>query len=55
MYELVFDKSALREFAKLEKNVQKRIWDKLQECKDEPFRFLKPLIEIKGFKLSDLG
>jgi mRNA interferase RelE/StbE len=23
----------------------------LQECKENPFRFLKPLIQIKGFKL----
>ncbi|MBI4159383.1 type II toxin-antitoxin system RelE/ParE family toxin [Candidatus Woesearchaeota archaeon] len=36
---------------KLEKQIKTRIWNKLQECKEDPFRFLEPLIEIEGFKL----
>ena len=51
MYKLVFEKRALRELNKLNIIIKKRIWDKLQLCKEEPFRFLEPLIEIKGFKL----
>ena len=51
MYELIFEKRALYDLDKLEVDIKKRIWDKLQLCKIEPFRFLKPLVQIKGFKL----
>lgn len=51
MYKLIFDKKALNFLNKLDNKNKTRIWNKLQECKIEPFRFLKPLVEIKGFKL----
>ena len=51
MYKLIFEKRALQSLNKLEENTKKRIWNKLQECKENPFRFLEPLIQIKGFKL----
>lgn len=51
MYELIFEKRALRDLNKLEKQIKERIWNKLQECKIDPFRYLEPLIEIRGFKL----
>lgn len=51
MYKLIFEKKALHSLNKLEKEIKKRIWNKLQECKKNPFRFLEPLIQIKGFKL----
>jgi len=51
MYELIFDKRALRELGRLDDATKNRIWKKLQECKIEPFRFLEPLIKIRGFKL----
>ena len=51
MYKLVFEKKALQSLNKLEKNTKRRIWNKLQECKENPFRFLEPLVQIKGFKL----
>jgi len=51
MFNLVFDKKALEELQKLEKDIKERIWNKLQVCKEEPFRFLEPLKEINGFKL----
>ena len=51
MYELIFEKRALHNLNKLNKRIRKRIWKKLQECKENPFRFLKPLIQISGFKL----
>jgi len=51
MYELQFEKKALNFLNKLEYNDKKRIWNKLQQCKEEPFRFLEHLEEINGFKL----
>jgi len=51
MYKLVFEKRALQSLNKLEENTKKRIWNKLQGCKENPFRFLEPLVQIKGFKL----
>ncbi|MBI2105777.1 type II toxin-antitoxin system RelE/ParE family toxin [Candidatus Woesearchaeota archaeon] len=51
MYELKFDKRAIDFLNKLEKDKKERIWKKLQQCKDNPFRFLEHLENIKGFKL----
>jgi mRNA interferase RelE/StbE len=51
MYELIFEKRALNFLNKLEHNIKKRIWNKLQECKENPFRYLEHLTEIKGYKL----
>ena len=51
MYKLTFEKRALENLNKLDEQIKRRIWSKLQECKENPFRFLKPLVQIKGFKL----
>jgi len=51
MYEFVFGKRALRDLNKLDVLIKKRIWNKLQGCKENPFAFLKPLVQIRGFKL----
>ena len=51
MYELKFNKKALDFLSKLEKDIKERIWDKIQACKIEPFRYLEHLEEIEGFKL----
>ena len=51
MYQLIFEKRVLEELNKLDKQIKERIWKKLQDCKEDPFRFLESLIEIKGFKL----
>ena len=51
MYNLIFEKRALHYLNKLEKHIKERIWNKLQECKQNPFRYLEPLQEIQGFKL----
>jgi len=51
MYKLIFEKRALHDLNKLDKQIKKRIWNKLQECKKNPFRFLKPLVQVKGFSL----
>lgn len=51
MYELIFEKRTLKDLNKLDQNIKNRIWNKLQVCKQDPFRYLESLIEIKSFKL----
>jgi len=51
MYELKFDKSAVDFLNKLEKDIKERIWNKLQQCKENPFHFLEHLEDIEGYKL----
>jgi len=51
MYTLVFSKPALKQLNKFEKEIKERIWAKLQLCKENPFRFLEHLEQVKGFKL----
>lgn len=51
MYKLIFEKRALNDLQRLEHNIKKRIWGKLQACKENPFRYLEHLEEIEGFKL----
>ena len=51
MYEIKFDKKAIDFLNKLERNIKERIWNKLQMCKEDPFRFLEHLEEIDGYKL----
>ncbi|MFA5176387.1 MAG: type II toxin-antitoxin system RelE/ParE family toxin [Candidatus Nanoarchaeia archaeon] len=52
MYTVIFEKRALEELNKLDRQIKERIWNKIQDCKEEPFRYLEPLIEIRGFKLK---
>lgn len=51
MYELIFEKKALDFLNKLEKEIKERIWNKLQQCKENPFQFLEHLEEIDGYRL----
>ena len=51
MYELKFDKKAINFLNKLEGKDKKRIWNKLQECKIDPFHYLQHLENIEGYKL----
>ena len=51
MYDLKFDKKAIDFLDKIEKKDKKRIWNKLQECKMDPFRYLKHLENMEGYKL----
>jgi len=51
MYNLVFEKRALEDLNKLDKSIKQRVWNKLQLCKEDPFRFLEHLEYIDGFKL----
>ena len=51
MHDLIFEKRALHILNRLDKIIKKRIWNKLQECKEDPFRFFEKLVEMPGFKL----
>lgn len=51
MYSLIFSKKALEQLNKFDRELRQRIWDKLQLCKENPFRFLEHLEQIEGFKL----
>lgn len=51
MYKLVFEKKAIHDLNKLDKKIKGRIWNKLQNCKEDPFRFFEKLVEMQGFKL----
>ena len=51
MYNLIFEKRALGDLNKLEIGIKQRIWDKLQQCKLNPFHFLEHLEDIEGYKL----
>lgn len=51
MYNIIFEKEALHFLNTLEKEMKERIWNKLQQCKENPFHFLEHLEEIPGFKL----
>ena len=51
MYKLIFSKKSIDFLNKLENELKERIWNKLQLCKENPFRFLEHLEQIKGHKL----
>ena len=51
MYSLIFEKRALHNLNKLEKQIKERIWNKLQASKENPFRFFEKLVEVDGYKL----
>ena len=51
MYKIIFDKKSLHDLNKLDKEVRDRIWDKVQECNQDPFHFFEKLTETEGFKL----
>lgn len=51
MFKIIFEKRALSDLNKLEKKIKERIWNKLQDCKNNPYRFFEKLVETTGFKL----
>jgi len=51
MYKLVFEKRALHDLNKLETKIKERIWNKLQTCKENPFKFFEKLTKTTSFKL----
>lgn len=46
MYNIIFEKRALESLNKLDILLKQRIWDKFQQCRENPFRFLKHLEEM---------
>lgn len=51
MYELVFDPEALDFLDKSEKQLAKRIWDKLMSAKENPHHFFERLSGVTSYKL----
>ena len=51
MYEAVFDPEALDFLEKSEKQLAKRIWDKIMSAKENPHHFFERLAERKDYKL----
>ena len=51
MYEIVFDSMALEFLEKAEKNIAKRIWDKIMSTKENPYHFFDRLESRKDYKL----
>jgi mRNA interferase RelE/StbE len=51
MYKLEFEKRALHDLNRLDKPIKERIWNKLQDTKEDPFRYFEKLVETEGFKL----
>jgi mRNA interferase RelE/StbE len=51
MFSIIFDKRALEDLNKLDTLIKERIWNKLQQCKINPFHYLEHLEDIDGFKL----
>lgn len=51
MYNIKFEKRELNYLNKLDKLIKERIWNKLQDTKEDPFRYFEKLVETEGFKL----
>jgi mRNA interferase RelE/StbE len=48
---VIFDKKATKELSKLSKDIRKRIFRKIVECKADPFRFFEGLKGRDDYKL----
>lgn len=51
MYGIKFDPAALEFLEKTEKNIAKRIWDKIISTKPNPYHFFERLAGRKDYKL----
>ncbi len=51
MYELIFDRESIDFLEKLEKKDAKRIWNKIQSAKENPFHFFIRLTDRADYKL----
>jgi mRNA interferase RelE/StbE len=43
MWKIIFDEKAIEFLEKTERHISKRIWDKIQLAKENPFRYYKRL------------
>jgi len=50
-YKLIFDEEAIKFLEKLPKNVSKRIFQKLQDAKEDPYHYFVRLANRKEYKL----
>ena len=51
MYEVVFDKEAIEFLEKCEKNLAKRIWNKIMSPKRDPYHFFSKLVNRDDYRL----
>ncbi len=51
MYEVIFDPEAIEFLEKSEKQLRKRIWDKIMSTKQNPHHFFDKLTGRKDYKL----
>jgi len=51
MYEVIFDPEAIDFLEKSEKQLARRIWNKIMSTKENPHHFFERLTEIPGYKL----
>lgn len=51
MYEIIFDEESIKFLEKTEKNIRKRIYNKIISTKEDPFRFFERLTGRNEFKL----
>ena len=51
MYKLIFDEEAIKFLDKLPKDVSKRIFNKIQQTKEDPHRYFEKLTNGKEYKL----
>ncbi len=51
MYEIIFDPDSIEFLRKLDKNLAKRIWDKIMSTKADPHHFFERLTGRKDYKL----
>jgi len=51
MYQIIFSKTAKKQLSKLEKNIQKRILEKLVRIQIRPEAFVEKLVGDPGYKL----
>ena len=51
MYKVVFDEIVIDFLEKIEKNISKRIWNKVMSTKENPHHFFERLTDRKDYKL----
>jgi mRNA interferase RelE/StbE len=51
MYTIIYDEEALQSLEKLEKKVRKRIFEKIQSTKENPFHYFEKLTARNEYKL----
>jgi len=50
-YEVIWAETAVRELEKMDRKVAKRIIDRVEAIKENPFRFVKKLVDLPFYSL----